>query len=164
MKLATGSAPSCGCASESPSGLGRENVGGSNKSRLPTPLHPDRAGVGSEFLLCCRVHPLRNTSLDLFAGTGTVPDISKGVRLRGWRWAWPQFSKDSPYSHHPGSLLPCPQGVPRRSLKEITGSQCEEASYTWGQTLTDLESSSFVGSGVQESHMPDSDLFLQVDG
>lgn len=69
-------------------------AGGSNKSRLSTSQHPDSLGVGSGSCALFRghqFHSLRNTSLDLFPGTGTVPGISKGTRTRGGR-GYSQFA------------------------------------------------------------------------
>lgn len=123
VKLATGSAPCCGCASDSPLGLGRGSVGGSNESRV-LPHNTQTRALDSVF--CCRVRPLRNTSLNLFPGTETGSGISKGVRLRGWRWVFlvcPQCLRTALQiagltTFSPSYLVPreFPEGLSRRSL------------------------------------------------
>lgn len=63
---------------------------------------------------------MRNTSLDLFPGTGEVPGIAKGVRLRGWRWVWPQLLRIAYTLSTLGLSYPVsrefPEGLSRTSL------------------------------------------------
>lgn len=105
-------------------GLGRGSVGVSNESRVPTPQPSGRA---LDSVFCCRVCPLRNTSLDLFPGTEMGSGILKRVRLGGCWWVFlvcPQFLRTALQIavaltiFSPSYLVPreFPEGLSRRSL------------------------------------------------